>query len=95
MTTLKTLQAVLLCIGLFYCSGCNVEPKQLRKWDIVITSPNGERKTHTVMSYAKPRPEPQWGGQTKVLDHGHSSYHDWEQQIVAPAGWMLTVETSQ
>jgi len=93
---MKKLQVVLASACLLCFSGCgDEEPKQLQKWDVIITSPHGERYTHSVMSYSKPKPDLRSNGQIKVVDNGCTFSHDWEQQIVAPVGWMLTVEPSK
>ena len=63
-------------------------------WAIVLISPEGVVERHLVMSYLKPRPVPQSGGQIRVRDMGNlnNGKHDWEHQIIAPAGWRIQIE---
>ena len=86
-------QTLLLSISILCFTGCSMPPTQ--KWNIVLTSPSGEQKTYTVMSYEKPTPVPALGGQIGIRDYGHILQHDWERQIIAPIGWMVTVEEAQ
>lgn len=84
---MKHLSAILFLVII----GC--QPKPIPdKYIVTITSPHGVQKQFTVDSVEKPILKETWGGQTKLYDFGTSEPHQWEKDLIVPAGWMVEVK---
>ena len=81
----------LLSILIILSVGC-APSGLLQQYTIVITSSDGYSVTYNVMSHQKPRMKIHWDGQSTFIDYGTSQSHDWERDIVVPAGWLAEVK---
>lgn len=103
MTTPKTLRAVLMCMALFYCSGCESLEYSGRdkptKWQVKLVRPDGiTHKTWSVRSVREPKARPLWGGQMELYsDKGRGHYGDQFDSLglIAPTGWTFDCQLSQ
>lgn len=85
---MKHLSAILFLLIV----GCGVLPDPVyQKYDIVLTSPQGIQKVYTVKSIIKPTQEIDWSGHARVFDSGALRGHQWEKDIIVPAGWLVEV----
>lgn len=93
----KKLQAVLMCMALFYFSGCDGQSSPTPKWRVRLLRPDGEtQQSWIVTSAGKPKALPVWGGQTVLhrddLTPGFTTGRYVSLDIVAPVGWCFTSE---
>jgi hypothetical protein len=85
------MKQILFAAVLFLCVGC-AKKTPAQQWDVELVSPSGVvTQKWTIDCHGQPYKLTNWGGQIRLRDVNNSKTHDWEQDIVAPAGWSLRV----